>query len=466
MRPNSDTIMFHGLELSVEDLYSHVLVTGRPGSGKSRGAIVPLLRQLLALNARDETRKVGMFCLDGKGGELRGYIQEALRACRREGDLVIIGPNPGDATFNPIDPTWDDVKVANELIAAADFLGENAAHLRKASEPFWDRAMRDTLTSLVAIARHMLAKGDDAQGTLRLGALTLEHLVRLRPLLTKPDAEIVRIAADLAAVLEGEAGASLVEYAALPTATRQSVASSVGPVLSPFGRRPLRDVLVPRPGRLEADLGKIVSEGKVVLLDVGDAENAVELLPAAALVKSCFARMILSRRRKATNQERPVFAILEEFQKVLTPVPSSPSCEANWMDTCRWCGCGVILCTQGLSSLLTVAPQALVDKIFMLCGTQMWLGSSDPLSGAYAAHGFGTRTRYQVHRTMASFPPPPLLFPADADGESDQTERRVLVPVATPLLSPEKLAATPPGTIHIRLRDGSTHTVKADLATL
>jgi hypothetical protein len=455
--PNSDHIDFHGIALPVEDLYSHVIITGRPGSGKSRGCVRPLLRALLALHAKDEDQKAGLFCLDGKGCELRGYLEEALRLCGREKDLVVIGPN--EAAFNPLaDPNWPDAKVAGQLIAAADFLGADLCHSRKAIDPFWEHAKRDVLTSLVTLARHMLAAGGGAPRP-----LTLEHLARLRPLLTKPDAEIARVATDLAIVLGEEAGASLLEYAALPASTRQSVASSCGPILAPFGRSPLKDVLVPRPGRPEADLGQIVSQGKVVLLDVGQAESAAELLPAAVLAKACFARMILSRRGRATNQTRPVFAILEEAQKVLTTQGESPACEANWMDTCRWCGCGVILCTQGISSLLAGASEALVEKVVSLCATQIWLGSSDPVSAAYAARSFGARTTHQVHRTLCGSPPPPLLFPRDQD-PSPQTETRVLVPVSEPRLPAARLAATPPGQMHILLRDGSTRTIQADLS--
>jgi hypothetical protein len=53
-KPNPDLIDFHGIKLPVEDLFSHVLITGRPGSGKSRGCVRPLLRALLALHAQDE----------------------------------------------------------------------------------------------------------------------------------------------------------------------------------------------------------------------------------------------------------------------------------------------------------------------------------------------------------------------------------------------------------------------------
>jgi DNA segregation ATPase FtsK/SpoIIIE-like protein len=67
-------INFHGLKIPVEDLYSHTLITGRPGSGKSRCCVRPLLRELVKLNASNPELKAGMLLLDGKGGELRAYL--------------------------------------------------------------------------------------------------------------------------------------------------------------------------------------------------------------------------------------------------------------------------------------------------------------------------------------------------------------------------------------------------------
>jgi hypothetical protein len=274
---------------------------------------------------------------------------------------------------------------------------------------------------------------------------------------------MAKTAAELAVLVGPDAGASLIEFAALPHNTRQCVATSAGTVLAAFGRTPLREVLNPQPGRPEINLTSIIQEGKIVLLDLADAENAIELLPAAVMIKTHFARLILSRRKLEINQARPVFVVMEEFQKLMTPQPDSAACEANWMDTCRWCGCGVILCTQGISSLLANAPAPLIDKIISLCGTQMWLGSSDPASASYAAQSMGRKLVYQSHRTVAKPPPPPLLFPRDEDSPQT-TESRTLVPSYEPVLPAEKLALLPPGEIHLRLRAGQMKIVRADLS--
>jgi len=196
---------------------------------------------------------------------------------------------------------------------------------------------------------------------------------------------------------------------------------------------------------------------------LADAESAVELLPAAVLLKSSFARFILSRRKLPINQVRPVFVVMEEFQKMMTSQAESPACEANWMDTCRWCGCGVILCTQGISSLLATASQPLVDKIASLCATQMWLGSTDPASATYAARSLGRKLVHRQHHTINQPIPAPLIFPRE-DVVPGRNDSHVLVPAFEPVLAAEELAMLPPGEIHLRLRNGQVKALKTDVA--
>ena len=447
-------INFHGLKIPVEDLYSHTLITGRPGSGKSRCCVRPLLRELVTLNASNPELKTGMLLLDGKGGELREYLGEALDQAGRSKDLVVVGPT--NATFNFMETQIPDVKIANQLIAAANFLGEGNSGKRN-PDPFWDHALRDILTALVAVAKHLHTHIKCKE------PFSIEHIVRLRSLLTQSNKSMAKEAAALAKVVGGDAGTSLKEFAALPDSTRQCVATSVGALLAPFGRPPLKDVLIPQAGRPELALASIINEGKVVLLDLADAESAVELLPAAVLLKSSFARFILSRRKLPINQVRPVFVVMEEFQKMMTPQAESPACEANWMDTCRWCGCGVILCTQGISSLLATASQPLVDKIASLCATQMWLGSTDPASATYAARSLGRKLVHRQHHNINQPIPAPLIFPRE-DVVPGRNDSHVLVPAFEPVLAAEELAMLPPGEIHLRLRNGQVKALKTDVA--
>lgn len=222
---SSETIPFHTTSLNVEDLLSHTLVVGESGSGKSRGVIRPLLRELLSLHAPDEARKAGLFCIDGKG-ELRHYLEEALALAGRTDDLVVVSPR--EATINPFSiGQWSDGRLASALMEAINTVG--GPMIRRSLDPFWENAARDLLTALVAVARHGLHGEGKSPCPLHAG-----HLARLRPMLSKSDADIAHTTADLAAVLGEEAGTALVEFAALPANTRHSVATEVGTILGAF----------------------------------------------------------------------------------------------------------------------------------------------------------------------------------------------------------------------------------------
>jgi len=459
--PLSETIPWHTLKLEVEQLFSHLAVFGRPGSGKSRTCVRPLVRELIALHATNPTMKAGMLLIDPKGWELREWVTEALKQVEREDDLVVVSPT--EATYNPLAETdhltMSSAQIAQQLIAATSVLGGDATQRTRNTDRFWAQAELEMLGCLIAMARQSLALSTEPR------PLTFEHLIRLRPLLSKSDAEIAEFAEGIASDIGEPAGTSLIEFARLPQTTRSCIVSSVGTTLSAFAQAPLSKVLIPEPGRPQLDLSTIISNGKIVLLDVAHAENAMDLLPAAIWLKTAFAKLVLSRRRGVgrINQVRPIFAIFEEFQRVMTPQADSGACEANLLDMSRASRCGVILCTQSVSSLLATAGLHLTDKLISLAGTHVFYGNTDHATAVLASRSLGHRTVWQEHRSISSPPaPPPLLFPRP-NGDRKPTETKVLVPSMEPILPPEKLALLPQGRFWTRLANGSVHEIQADV---
>jgi TraM recognition site of TraD and TraG/Helicase HerA, central domain len=460
--PLSETIPWHTLKLEVEQLFSHLVVFGRPGSGKSRNCVRPLVRELISLHAPHPTMKAGMLLIDPKGWELREWVTEALKQVGREDDLIVVSPT--EATYNPLadtdHSTMTPAQIAQQLIAATSVLGGDATQRTKNSDRFWAQAELEMLGCLVAMARHSLL----ASGVPR--PLSFEHLIRLRPLLSRSDSEIAEFAAGIALEIGEPVGTSLIEFAKLPQTTRSCIVSSVGTTLSAFAQAPLSQVLIPEAGRPQLDLATIIADGKIVLLDVAHADNAADLLPAAIWLKTAFAKLVLSRRRGAgrINQVRPVFAIFEEFQRVMTPQADSGACEGNLLDMSRGSRCGVILCTQSVSSLLATAGVHLTDKLISLAGTHVFYGNTDHATAALASRSLGQRTLWQEHRSISSPPlPPPLLFPRP-NGCPKAAESKVLVPSVEPVLPPEKLALLPQGRFWTRLANGSVHEIQADVS--
>lgn len=173
---------------------------------------------------------------------------------------------------------------------------------------------------------------------------------------------------------------------------------------------PLSLVVNPSADRPEADLDKIIAEGAVVLVNTAHAENAAELLPVQLLLKLDFYRRILSRPRANTNQERPVWLFIDEFNRVFSARGDS---EANFLESARSSRCGAILATQSLSGLLCRGGPYLEDKLTSLMNNQVFLANTDLVTIAWAERCLGTKTTHGLHQSVEAPLPPPLLVPSD-----------------------------------------------------
>jgi type IV secretory pathway TraG/TraD family ATPase VirD4 len=401
---NADKIHFHGLTLSVQDLFGHLFCSGTTSSGKTRSVARSLLRELLALHADDPRLKAGACIIDPKG-DLAGYVREAMACCGRT-DLVVIGPGREEQTFNPIgNPALSAAEVANLLISAAAQVGPEPENRARSGERFWEQADRTVLAAMVSACRHALALSTEGSQKLRI-----DHLLKFRRMLSRPAKELREWAGQLASELDSSAGTALLEFAALPEGTtRPCIAASIGAVLQAWAEPPLSLVANPAADRPEADLGRIISDGAVVIVNTAHAEHAAALLPAQMLLKKDFYSRVLARPRTNSNQERPVWLVIDEFNRVFSPQDDS---EANFLEAARSSRCGAVLLTQNLSGLAHRAGGTqIVDKLVALTNTQIFLQNNDPLTIDFAHRSLGTKTVHRFHEAVDATLPPPCLFP-------------------------------------------------------
>jgi len=105
MNPDADHLNLHGLKFPRTWLYSHLLVTGSTGTGKTNGILKPLIRQILAADPHSPAARPALVVFDIKG-DLLPIVQEALARCGRTNDLVTVGVGKTEAVFNPLgDPS-------------------------------------------------------------------------------------------------------------------------------------------------------------------------------------------------------------------------------------------------------------------------------------------------------------------------------------------------------------------------
>ena len=382
MTQNSDVIDFHGqLKIPVETLLRGTLITGATGSGKTRCVIRPLLRQLLALHARDGHAKSGALVIDPKN-ELLGIVREALEKCGREGDLICIGPSPDEATYNPLaNPKLTSTQITNMILAASTVVGQDIRMGR--SERFWEQQDRSLLQALVTLAR----QPDEA--LLLNNPLTFGALQKLRERLILSDKDILTWAQQVAARIGLADGMPLLEFAALPWSTRACVVSSTGSLLDIFCRPPLSNVIEPQAKRREADLSSIFEDGKIIILNTARAESALELLPAQVLLAWEWARLVLARPRLGRNQVRPVWTVIDEAARVIT-CHGDPA--SDIMDMARASKVGVILARKIWRHC---TPSEIPNSVFRLEGSASnhFFLNTDPVTAAVAGRPWEPRMK-------------------------------------------------------------------------
>jgi type IV secretory pathway TraG/TraD family ATPase VirD4 len=427
------------------------MVTGASGSGKSLSVIIPIVKQLLALHAEDQENKAGALIIDPKN-ELLGILRKALRQCGREADLVCIGIGAEDSTWNPLaDQKLSSTQIINMILSASLVMGQES-RMGRSGDRFWEQADRSLLRALVTLARQPNAQ------FLNQEPLTFGKLQALRVSLSQSDKEILAWAKGLVECIGLDEALPLIEFATLPTNTRSCIVASCGSLLDPFCRAPLSHVLQPNSKRPEADLQSIFEEGKVIIVNTAHAENALELLPAQVLLAAEWARLVLARPRRQGNQVRPVWTVIDEAARVITPYGDPAS---DIMDMARANRVGVILALQNLAALHAMGNPNAVHRLAALAANHFYLANTDPVTAAAAAASLGSRRVYRLHRTVADILPPPLLFPRDKTPEPPATG--VLVPSWEPTLPPEKLAQLKRGEIFYRVAStGEIGSVQAD----
>jgi hypothetical protein len=87
------------LALSPDDLTRHMLGLGATGCGKTTALVNPLLQQVIANNAYDANRKVGLLILDPKDDDTQDKVRAYAREAGRLEDVIILSMT-GDSYYS------------------------------------------------------------------------------------------------------------------------------------------------------------------------------------------------------------------------------------------------------------------------------------------------------------------------------------------------------------------------------
>ncbi len=445
------------LQILQSDLQQHLLVTGATGSGKTTFLLL-LLSQLLATDSRDPVRKPAAVVIDVKG-DLLQPIQSMLNACGREGDLLVLGPEPHHSGWNPFaDPSLSPEEMARLLINSIQSMSQDPGQVGTSEELFWVAARHELLTALFELAQRTLR---DSGGT----ALRIGQIIRLARRLVPAGSGKSDLMEEAAGLLSEPSAAALLSYQSLPQSTSSCIHHSVIGVLGPFGRDPLKGFIDPEPPRACGDLrAELFAKGKIVVITAGRAEYASDCFPGMVLLKSVLYRLILARARMPEGEKaRPIWVVLDEFNRTLNAGQSAGyAAEDLVLEMARSSHTGFLLAAQNLAGLVSAAGESTTHKIAALCRNYAFFENTCPWTARLAQSILGRRLVNRKHLTVTKPVPAPLLFPEDEPSVQHSTSH-VLVPELEPVLPVEQLARLSTGEVVLKLANGSVQHVKIEM---
>ena len=137
-----------GNSVSVKEkgLYQSILITGTIGSGKTSSAMYPFTEQLIAYQADNSDKKLGMLILDVKGN-YANQVEQLCKKYNRSKDLIMVDLS-GKIRYNPLDKLeLKPAVIANRLRTILTLFSKNN------SESYWLDKSEQTITEAIKLCR-------------------------------------------------------------------------------------------------------------------------------------------------------------------------------------------------------------------------------------------------------------------------------------------------------------------------
>jgi type IV secretory pathway TraG/TraD family ATPase VirD4 len=432
----------------LELLFRHLLITGQPGSGKSRCVLMPLLRSIMQVTGNNVDRKAAFVVFDPKN-ELTPYMQLLAEEIGRLDDLIML--RPGKAYYNPLsNPFLTEAEMVEKIVLYAS--NTNRGGGRGENEAFWANAQRSLLSAVVAVCRaqyseltyHVLNEVFDKINRFPSSSSAVDWL---------DDASIPPVAKQ-----------GITEFLRLPgETTRPCVATSVSNMLYAWKAEPLRCLTTPREGVPEIDPFEIVDEGKILIISCATAAYGSSITPLMLALKEHMFTAILSRDQvevegdeglRPINQERPIFVVGDEFQTYLSA--NSNAGELIALDRMRSAKAGYLAATQNLASIHSVMDNhAHATRLISLFSNQVHLSNTCPYTSNHIATLMGTKTKKVVQYSQETRMAPPLLVGREAYRKRNAKNRSgIVIPQQVPKVDAATLARMQTGEYWLRLANG------------
>ncbi|CAN5359882.1 hypothetical protein BH09VER1_BH09VER1_53140 [soil metagenome] len=422
-------------QLSLEELYRHLIIFGTTGCGKTRYVLLPLLRSLLARDAENPGKRAGALILDVKG-DMVEHVQAVMAAAGRTDELLVIGRD-GNSWVHPyVGQATDSRTVSERLMELV-----RALHSTKGggtNEDFWEENNRRILQVAAVMTRaRQLGDVTGFQGI----SDELDVLIRLRgehrsdndeddekrgnPPLVDETKSMLDLAAGFGAISAADAklARSYIEFDALHLSQRTwaTIINYARGHVSCLTDSKLATTFSPSAGWAFSP-DEIMDFGRVVVVSLSRVHYGPQAAVFRNLIKTAFQASALQRRNRfhfdgqilrPINCLRPVYFVGDEFPSLMTPGTEDEG-DSFFLDKCRDSLISCILTAQSVSALSARAPSsARVHHLLNNCATKVFMSCDCPETLAYfeSASPLDLGDEGGMVQRVAVSPPPAFRLP-------------------------------------------------------
>ena len=446
-------------------LYTGIASLGSIGSGKTRGLIVPAMRQLFGYKAFDSQRKLSGVVLEVKG-DLCAHLQQMLKEHDRQEDYLEVSLD-SDIRYNPLNNDLDPYAQAFNIASIITSIWG------KGKEPFWQqsytdlvryvivlRRLSDGYVTLVDVFRSVISSGQLEELLATTGsrlrttahvAISKEDYAAHRPSLVQfgfaldPNLKqfVVELSAELEEFLREETGMEATVYERekpdmvesqqfesvnywywehwkfFRHEVKTSIIQGIAVFLSLFETDPdVRRVFCPPKelyerkyvesdphGRVLPPFAELIEEGKIVGLNFPVALNPALAKTIGTMMKIDYQRAVQLRIPKMQSEPerhfRPTVFICDEYQEFATVGGDNPVGDERFFSISRQPKCIPIVATQSVSSLKEALPNEGFKTLMQTFRTKVFLTTSDPDTARFASEICGRVDKTKISYTVS-----------------------------------------------------------------
>ena len=333
----------------IQNLFTHALVTGGTGCGKTQSVVLPILEQCVHENSDKPNLKPAIFVTDVKG-DVYPALKKMCEATGRTKDLIDLSLG-GKETCDLLSYLSPDPDTAAGIL----YRSANCkidAHGSGSENIYWDRGaivylssafqwlamlgVRPSADNLIQFFRARI--GDDWVFDGSVNVADDDRKMLWDSLKSSPDEKSRILALKLGHIFE---------YQNLDPKTRLIFASIFSQFVDLLINRLMQLVLSSQPTFSETSW---LEEGKILVVRFPfdmfpDASNS-----AVRLLKMSLFRRVLSRNQADLKHvRRPCYFVIDEAQRFITK--DSDSGDQFFVDRCRAFKAGCIYASQSLNSL-------------------------------------------------------------------------------------------------------------------